>query len=420
MPQCIAQQDPSIWLKTMTECTAKRCTKHFLWFCSHHQWLTQLSCLSNGFNPEVIEPYLQYCSRSVLAKAQLYLWVHSISGRTWLGDVGDANSLQHLSPASLDKGYVGVEIINKAPACLAGSVSASSTEPLQDIIASCSFTSRTHHNGNAARPWEYSEAQHSMVALDFETTGYNLTGHRISDGEYFDKDCFCRTFTIDPKMEPCLRLEGLELTRERLWMNATCGSSSLPENWRDALKITGSAYIPTYEWHWPTGVTEIPNRFNSLTEKCATNACKLDERGYCIDTHVVDMACFCHDISYNSCQHACQTFESRIEYVKWLHNLCSKVRDWQGRSVNWRKLAVPFYLETIPWQWTVKPSNDSTFSSLAGFESVQTKTACASTEWKIGSIVLVNMATLFGAYFGRSKGIDQLARKFLWSPHPQR
>ena len=73
MPQCIAQQDQSTWLSSMTKCTSKRCTSHFLFICTHHQWLTQLSCLSIGFSADVIKGYLPYCSRSVLAKAQLYL-----------------------------------------------------------------------------------------------------------------------------------------------------------------------------------------------------------------------------------------------------------------------------------------------------------------------------------------------------------
>jgi hypothetical protein len=182
MPQCIAQQNHSSWLSAMTKCTSKQCTSHFGVICTHHQWLTQLSCLSTGFSPDVVEPYLPYCSRSVLAKAQLFRWIHTITGRTWLVDVGDTNGLQTLSPASLAGGYAAVNVTDKAPTCLINSASATSAEPFQHVIASCSFTSNTQHTGNAARPWEYSEALRSVVALDFETAGYDVTHHDIRYG----------------------------------------------------------------------------------------------------------------------------------------------------------------------------------------------------------------------------------------------
>lgn len=79
MPQCIAQQDQSTWLSTMMKCTSKRCTSHFGAICTHHQWLTQLSCLSIAFSPDIIESYFPYCGRSVLTKAQLYQWVCNIT-----------------------------------------------------------------------------------------------------------------------------------------------------------------------------------------------------------------------------------------------------------------------------------------------------------------------------------------------------
>jgi hypothetical protein len=251
MPQCIAQQDQSTWLRAMTKCTSKRCTSHFGFICTHHQWLTELSCLSISFTPDVIESYLPYCGRSVLAKAQLYQWIHIITGRTWLIDVGDASGLQSLTPDSLAEGYAAVDVIHKAPKCLSDSVSASSMESYQHVMASCGFTSTTQHTGNAARPWEYSEKLQSMIALDFETVGYDLVLHRISDGDYFDKDCFCNTFTIDLSKEPCSGSGQLDFTKERLWLNATCGPTSLPENWADTLKTTQFAYIPIEDWHWP-------------------------------------------------------------------------------------------------------------------------------------------------------------------------
>ncbi|KAJ5779270.1 hypothetical protein N7457_006990 [Penicillium paradoxum] len=260
MPQCIAQQDQSTWLNAMTRCTRKRCTSHFGVICTHHQWLIQLSCLSTSFSPSVVESYLAYCGRSVLAKAQLYRWIRNITGRTWLVDVGDTNELQYLSPASLPEGYAAVDVVHNAPKCLTASNSALSMEPFQHVMSSCGFTGTTQHTGNAARPWEYSEFLKSMIALDLETVGYDLVRRRITDGDYFDKYCFCNSFTLDLKKETCSGPGELDFTKERLWINATCGPTSLPNDWTDTLKTTQFAYIPIEDWHWPMCVADMPRQ----------------------------------------------------------------------------------------------------------------------------------------------------------------
>ncbi|KAF1841234.1 uncharacterized protein K460DRAFT_359748 [Cucurbitaria berberidis CBS 394.84] len=410
MPQCIAQQDQSTWLSTMTKCTSKRCTRHFGIICTHHQWLTQLSCLSTEFSSEVVKGYLPHCSRSVLAKAQLYRWIHTITGRTWLVDVGDTNELQTLSPASLAQGYAALGVIYNAPACLMGSVSASSMEPFQHVMASCSFTSTTQHTGNTDRPWEYSESLHSMITLDSETVGYDHTHRIIRYGDYFDKDCLCGAAGDD-------RLE-----RERLWISATCGPRSLPDNGTDGLKTTEFAYIPIEDWHWPTCVTDIPKRLTELTElngQCATDACDLDSDGYCKVVRAVDRACFCRYIRYNSCGGSCHVFETRIDYVKWLHDLCGNVQDWHGLPDNWGRLAAPTVLDMIPWPWTIRSSHDSNSDSATNLGSKKAMDTCASTEWKLGSFALINIATFFAVFLGRGTGIHQIALNSLWNPHPR-
>lgn len=416
MPQCIAQQDQSTWLSTMTKCTSKQCTSHFGFICTHHQWLTQLSCLSIGFSSDVIEGYLPYCGRSVLAKAQLYLWIRKITGRTWLVDVGDANGLQNLSPASLAEGYAAVDVTYNAPTCLTGSVSALSMEPFQHVMASCSFTSTTQHTGNAARPWEYSESLRSMIALDFETVGYDLTRGSIRYGDYFDKECFCSAFAIDP--EPCSRSGQLDLTKERLWINATCGSTFLPDNWTDILKTTEFACIPIEDWHWPMCVVDMPKQVIELTDQCATDACEPDSSGYCKVKRAVDRACFCRDISYDSCGGSCQIFETRIDYINWLHDLCGNVQDWHGLPDNWRQLAAPTPLDMIPWRWTIKPSNDSNITYITRLGSIKSTETCASNEWKLGSFALVNIATFFAAFLSQRTSMHRIARGFQWHPHP--
>ncbi|KAF2473673.1 uncharacterized protein BDR25DRAFT_332525 [Lindgomyces ingoldianus] len=418
MPQCIAQQDQSTWLSAMTKCTGKLCTSHFGFICTHHQWLTQLSCLSTGFSSDVIKGYFPYCGRSVLAKAQLYQWIRNVTGRTWLVDVGDTNGLENLSPASLTEGYAAVSVIHKAPTCLTSSISALSMERFQHVMASCSFTSTTQHTGNAARPWEYNESLLSMTALGFETVGYNLTRRSIGYGEYFDKGCFCSTFTMDPKQDPCSGPEQIDSTRERLWMNATCGPKSLPKNWTDKLKTTEFAYIPTEDWHWPMCVTDMPKQVTELTDQCATDACELDSSGYCkVLKRSVDRDCFCRNISYDSCGGSCQIFETRIDFVKWLHDLCGSMRDWHGLPDNWRQLAAPTPLDMIPWRWTIKPSNESNTPPIIRLGSIKATEKCPSNRWKLGTFALVNMATFLAAFLSQRTGIRRIVRGFLWQPH---
>ncbi|RSL59629.1 hypothetical protein CEP53_005709 [Fusarium sp. AF-6] len=397
MPQCIAQQDPSAWLKTMTACTHLRCTSHFGIICTHRQWLTQLSCLSTEFSPSAIKEYLPYCSRSILAKAQLYHWIRNATGRTWLVDVGDANELQTLWPSSLIRGYANFDVTYKAPECLANSRSVSAAESFQRVLASCSFTDTTHHTGNANRPWEYSKALQSMTALSFDTVGYDLTGAHIRPGDYFDRDCFCSTFTIDSEREPCSSSDLLDLTMERLWLNATCGSASLPDNWATQLKMMGFAYIPVPEWRWPMCVSGMPRRVTDLTDQCATDACQLDPDGYCQTARAIDRDCFCRNIKYNSCQGSCQVSRTRIDYVKWLHDLCGDVEGWHGLPANWRELTVLLPGDMIPWNWTVNPTNGSSIDPGSG----EAEGECLSNEWKLGSIVIINMTTLLAFFLSK-------------------
>lgn len=407
MPQCIAQQDPSAWLNTMTKCTHQRCTSHFGIICTHHQWLTELSCLSTEFSPDVVRAYLPYCSRSVLAKAQLYNWIRSATGRTWLVDVGDANGLQSLSPASLAKGYASIDVVHHAPTCLTGSRSVPSAEPFQTVLASCGFTSTLRHTGNAARPWEYSKSLKSITALSFDSVGYDLTGGHISPGDFFDKECFCSTFTIDTKSEPCSEWsDRISLTMERVWLNATCGPASLPGNWTASLKIMGFGYIPTESWRWPTCVTDMPKEVTALADHCATDACHLNPSSYCEIRPAIDRACFCHNVAYDSCQGPCQALKSRQNYVEWLHDLCGDVPGWHGLPDDWRNLTVPLPHEMIPWRWTVKPNIAPNIASKSQARPLELEHKCPTTQWKFGSIALVGAATIIATYVLERRGVN--------------
>lgn len=391
MPQCIAQQDQSAWLGAMTANTWNRCTRHFGIICTRHQYQIQLSGLRASFSPELVDGYLAYCSRSVLAKAQLYQWILRITGRAWLVEVGDSIDSQSLSPSSLPAGYEDLGVTQKAPTCLLSAGSAMSEESFTHTMASCSFTSMPRHTGDATRPWEYNHNLGSIVALDYETAAYTLTQHSLIYGDYFDKACFCSIFAIDVAQEPCLASQELDLTKERLWMNATCGSRSLTAGWADGLQTTKSAYIPAKIWSWPKCIRDVPEKVLERTERCTTNACDLDSSGYCEITRAVKRACFCRAITYETCKGSCHVFEKRIDYVKWLYDYCGDVKDWHGLPKDWYTLASPTAEDMIPWRWAIEH-----FKTPSRKDPGHT---CSSSGDLRTNLVILNAATFFGAVF---------------------
>ncbi|EUC46083.1 hypothetical protein COCMIDRAFT_36282 [Bipolaris oryzae ATCC 44560] len=417
MPQCIAEQDQAAWLSAMTKCTKKQCMRHFGVICSRHQWRTQLSCLNTEMSPQFLEQYIDYCSRSVLKKAQLYQWIRTATDRTWLVEVGDANGLQRLSPGSLTKGYATIRVIDKAPACLTQSVSASSMEPFGQVMASCGFEASTRHTGNAKRPWEYHERQHTMVALDAEIAGYDLTHAIIPDNDYFDKQCFCKTFDASLAEGNCAG-PGVDSTRQRLWMHATCGSASLPPNWREGLKTTPHDYIPTERWKWPQCFNSMPDSVVRLQDQCTTNACRVGFDGYCYVQRAVERSCFCRNISYGTCKGSCHVFENRIDYVRWLHDLCGAEEGWHGLPEDWHQLASVSRRDAIPWTWykdSFSLSNDSTGET----NPSSPNQTCESREWKQMSLLFINLAALFTAVFGPKPSSNPTTNpltSILWFP----
>jgi hypothetical protein len=392
--------------------------RHFGVICTRHQWRTQRSCLNTEFSPQIVGEYISYCSRSVLAKAQLYQWMRAVADRTWLVEVGDTNGLHALSPASLARGYAAVSVINKAPVCLRESVSASSMEPFGQVMTSCGFEASTRHTGNAARPWEYHEGLHSMITLDTQTIGYDLTHRSIPYGDYFDKQCFCKAFDASLATEACAR-PGLASTKERLWIRAICGSTALPVNWMRGLKTTGHDYIPTEDWSWPQCVDSMPESVIRLHDECTTDACEIDSDGFCNVRSTVERSCFCRNISYNTCKGPCHVFEARIDYVSWLHNLCGGEKEWDGLPEHWRQLASVTPLDMIPWTWyadTLGRSNPGIGEQDPG----QPGSSCGSNEWKRISLVLINMAALFTGVFGPALNSQSTAprplNRILWFP----
>ncbi|KAF4497989.1 hypothetical protein FAGAP_5848 [Fusarium agapanthi] len=301
MPQCIAQQDQSAWLDTMTKCTRHRCTSYFI-FCTHYQWLTELSCLSAEFSPSVVKRYSKYCSRSVLAKAQLHHWIQTTTGRNWLVDVGDTNGLQSLSPKSLADGYASIHIANKAPACLRESPSARTKEMFDHVISSCSFTATTQHTGNAARPWVYNSRRNSMTALSFDTASYDLISSHIAAGGYFDKACFCNTFTMSQHEEPCSTSSPKDLETQRRWMNETCGYT-----WQEPARPQPRDMIP---WRW-----RIYPRSPEAIAQCPSNEWKLMSIG------LINLVTFFAILQANSARQSTSSTNSRplfYDPARWI------------------------------------------------------------------------------------------------------
>ncbi|CAG1986064.1 unnamed protein product [Fusarium graminearum] len=344
MPQCIAQQDQTAWLSAMTRCTRHRCINYFI-VCTYFIWLTELSCLSAEFSPSTVEPYMEYCSRSILAKAQLAIWIKQITGRNWLVHAGDINDLQGLSERSLTQGYDFVSVTQKAPTCLKKATSPYH-DPFDHVLGSCNFTDTTLHNGNADRPWEYSIARESIIPLSFDTVGYDLTNGRISSGVYFDKGCFCNHFSVDPHHEPCS--DQLELTKARLWLHAICGSSKLPQDWGKPLKLLGEDYISESKWAQSTHIPYMPQSITKVSRHCKTKACDTDLEGFCHVEKAIDRTCVCGKVDYSLCKGPCQNFESRKQYDEWLYTLCDDVwRDWETLKRG----------DMIPWTWNLRSAN---------------------------------------------------------------
>ncbi|KAF2758885.1 hypothetical protein EJ05DRAFT_499318 [Pseudovirgaria hyperparasitica] len=412
MPQCVAEQDQSSLLNIMSKCTSKRCTKR-VGFCWRHQWLTDTHCLGTELSPQLFSQYFDYCSRSVLAKAQLYQWVQKITGRSWLVDVGDTTDVLELSPSSLEKGFANVKITNRAPSCLTDATSASSSERFGHVFTSCRFTDSTRHTGNVERPWEYNEGMNALLSLDTEIAGYDLTGGSISNGDYFDIKCFCSTYGLDLQSTTC---SGLDTTREYLWMNAICGPTSLPDNWKDSLMTTDYAYIPVEDWNWPSCVTDMPVAITERPLQCETDACEVDPDGYCETTPSIDRACFCQGISYDSCGGSCHIFETRIEYLEWLNTTCGLLPDWNGLPDDWHQLIIPTSLDMMPWKWTVKSlQNSSSGPSAPDRQDEQ----CASNAWKLGSFILINMATLLATIVSQKRGRNDMPYDILSTNNSQ-
>ncbi|RBR06149.1 uncharacterized protein FIESC28_11164 [Fusarium coffeatum] len=394
-PQCIAQQNDDDWLRAMTRCTKLRCTNKFI-FCTHRQWLTELSCLRAEFHPSFMERYNDHCSRSVLAKAQLMHWIQAVAGRSWIVDIGDTNKLQNLSPKSLLRGYKTTDVAEKAPYCMRKSTSLL-VEKFDLTMLVCTFTSTTISQGNAARPWEYSPRLKSMTPLSWDTAGYDLTHGHIADGVYFDVECFCHRFSDQQQQgEPCST--QLDLTKERLWIHAVCGPSVLPKDWEKSLKTLGQDYIPMKRWERSSDITNMPENVTALSEECTTDACDTDSEGFCQLVPVMDRSCMCSRLDYDLCQGACQDFESRKQYVQWIHKLCGGDRGWNGLPDDWHQLLEPRPRDMIPWRWTLKPASTSDI-------------ACPSYPIMMGSLALINVVAGLAVFFGEryTRGSTTLA-----------
>lgn len=377
----------------MTQCISRGCTRHFGIICTRHEWLVRLDCLSESFGPEVVEPFYTLCNRSVLAKAQLYSWIRTVTARNWLVHAGDAVDVQNLSWLPLALGFETTEVSIIAPLCFRNSHVAATQEKFENVLASCSFTAETESIGNSGRPWEYNEGSQSMVALSFDTASYAVTMNHIPEGEYFDKKCFCDTMAPDISDGTCPNGPGkLSYTKEVLWIHALCGAQYLPQNWTSGIKTTDYTYIPQWEFKWPVCVGDFPRRTLELEERCASEACAIDTQGYCKPVPAIERACVCRNIRYESVKDTCHEFEGRIEYINWLHDLCGNEKDWNDLPYDWERLAVLTAEDLIPWNWTLEPQRSLRDVPLEEISTPRIRDdECPSTNWKGANLVAINI-----------------------------
>ncbi|KAH8621223.1 hypothetical protein IG631_24130 [Alternaria alternata] len=113
------------------------------------------------------------------------------------------------------------------------------------------------------------------------------------------------------------------------------------------------------------------------------------------------------------------TVASPVQWTAWLNNLCGSEQGWHGLPKHWRQLAAPTPADMIPWRWSIKPFRDAKHTSIDNSESSKPTQTCAPTEWKIGSLVMINVATLLTGCLGLRTAAKPIARMFPHYLRPQ-
>jgi hypothetical protein len=90
--------------------------------------------------------------------------------------------------------------------------------------------------------------------------------------------------------------------------------------------------------------------------------------------------------------------------------MCGDEEDWHGLPHKWHHLARPSQTDMIPWRWKVKPQE---FSGTHHSESEKVEAKCPSNDRKLGSFVIVNIATLLAMYFFQKTVANRYAAGFL-------
>jgi hypothetical protein len=398
MPLCAYYVDNGkAWLDMMMGCTEHLCSTS----CSHYQWLTEQSCLEANAIPALLKPYYDNCGRNPLGKALLYEWLGKTLGSGWQSPPEDVLTAEHPSTKEMKIGYKGFGVKDYAPSCLLGMHLDKHDESFNHAMEVCSFKPITGNISTGilspnGKDWAYDYDGH-MVTTTVQVPGYDIFGDgKVAEGEWFDNACFCDS--LSEEKEPCMGANIRDLTRERLWLNATCpGNKILPDHWQDGLFIVNSSHKILGDITWPScfdDQKQPPNCQGSYSSALAScrGACVVNAPGYC--ENIPDIAgadCFCKSVSYDACGGSCHIFDGRMNYINWMEDICGGVEGWKGLPQNWTTDIFATSKDLIPWSWRVSPSDG--MSTTSKTRSIS-ESKCPSTSAKLGSFAEVSVVSV--------------------------
>ena len=121
---------------------------------------------------------------------------------------------------------------------------------------------------------------------------------------------------------------GLDLTRELLWWNATCGSifGILPSNWTAQIVVQDSSHI-TAPAIWPDCMqsdARCNGTLSNITAENLSDRCIVNVDGYCSsDAECLERDNFCNVVNYgNTCVGTCQEGLDPTRALLWWDYIC--------------------------------------------------------------------------------------------------
>lgn len=422
LPQCVYQvQNATTWFDVMTACSPSHCSRHFGVICESYDPLTQISCLADRMDTAMLGPYYANCDRSIVSKVQLYTWLNVTLVDTWNARPADWGS----KPSAVNS-YGRQQLLQNVPDCLNNAQLRKYNESFSRAMDVCSFSNSKYEvllpttgtSGFYTWAWKGS----SMTAGGYEVPGSNALGATssfsyapvsnavsLSGVLYEDKECICDA--LNTTAEPCATSSNLDRTRERLWLNATCPSNHIADNWTDSLLLYNASFSDLGSFSWPqciSNASRTPDCYGHYAQalsSCSSKRCAIASNGYCNIMDALDKQCFCQSISYAQCNGSCKYFQGRMDYVSWLNSTCASVPNWAGLPTDWLTLSKPIAVDLVPWTWRVKPSTASQ------------QQHCPSNAWKLASLAIVNIVVaLLIPFASKRTTIEWLSHGYLGHP----